>query len=1024
MYALTRFGIEKSRFTVFMMVIILLMGVTVYFDLSKREDPAITIRTAVVTAAFPGMSPQRVEDLIVDPIERKAREMSEIEDINVLISTGRAIVNLNLYDSIPHSRLVDVMQNIRNKMAEVTDELPEGTVGPFVNTDYGDVVIASIAVTGDGYSYAELKESAKALRKKLYTLEGIGKVVLFGEQKERIWLDLDSRKLAAVGVQLKQLINDLRAQNIILPSGNIDVSGTTLNLEVNGDFENIESIENVLTRIQDSHTLIALKDLLKVRRGYEEPRTTPIYFNGKPAIVLGVQMSDGQDIQVLGKRLQAAVADFEQTQPLGIAYDYATYQEVDVTKSINDALSNVAQTIAVVLIVLVLFLGIRPALIVACIVPFTVLFAIIAMGYMKIELHVVSIAAVIIALGLLVDNGLVVVEDIQGQINAGVDAKTAALNASKQFGMPLAVASITTVAAFLPLLLMEGSSGEYAFSLGAVVGLMLLGSWGTALYFLPALCTWFARPKIKKSGNQPSFLVRMYGSMVSKSLSLPLVAVLVSFGLVAGSLLLFGDVKKEMFPISARAQFLIYMDLPKGTSISQTEKVTLKVEKWLSDKNSNPEVKNTTAYVGDGGPRFYLALNPADQIPSSAFILVNTHDFEGALRAANRARHYFYENFPEARFKVKHLSMGGAESGIIELKISGPNADRLLAIAAQLEAGFAEAPGIVQNENNWGNKVLKSVINIAQDKAREHGVTSQDISKALDAYISGSAVSTFREGEHAIPIVLRGVKSSRDSLDDLAGLTLPLNGKLVSLNQVAELVPAYEVSQMRRENQRRTIKISAKSNDLSVFEMMDFIQPTLDELDWSGGYSYTLGGEIEDSKKTNGMLLSGMGAALLVMLAALIFQFNSVRRVALVFMTIPLILIGSPLALILMGQPLSFFATLGLISLAGIIINNAIVLIDQIDLEIQTLPLRKAIISAAEKRVTPITLTTLTTVMGLLPMAISGGALFEPMAILMIGGISLASVISLFFVPSVFLLFFQSGQKRTRDVTSSTGETV
>ncbi|PIE71100.1 MAG: hypothetical protein CSA22_05085 [Deltaproteobacteria bacterium] len=1024
MEALTRFGIDKSRFTVLMMGVVLLMGASVYFDLSKREDPAITIRTAVVTAVYPGMSPQRVEELIVDPIERKAREMSEIEDINVLISTGSALVNLNLYDAIPQDQLKIVFQNIRNKMAEVTPELPQGTVGPIVNTDYGDVVIASIAVTGDGYSYAELTASAKALRKKLYTVNGIGKVRLFGEQKERVWLDIDSRKLAAVGVQLTQLINDLRAQNIILPSGNIDVSGTTLNLEVNGDFETIESIKNVLTRMQESNTLIALKDLLTVRRGYEEPRTTPIYFNGKPAIVLGVQMSDGQDIQVLGKRLQAAVADFEHTQPVGISFDYATYQETDVTNAINDALSNVAQTIAVVLIVLLVFLGIRPALIVACIVPFTVMFAIVAMGCMEIELHVVSIAAVIIALGLLVDNGLVVVEDIQSQINAGVNAKTAALNASKQFGMPLAVASVTTVAAFLPLLLMEGSSGEYAFSLGAVVGLMLLGSWGTALYFLPALCTWFAKPKTKKSNDRPSALIQIYGTAVRKSLSLPFLAVLVSFGLVFSAVFLFGHVKKEMFPISARAQFLIYMDLPKGTSISQTEKVTLMVEKWLSDKKNNPEIKNTTAYVGDGGPRFYLALNPADQIPSSAFILVNTHDFEGATTAANRARRYFYENYPEARFKVKHLSMGGAESGIIELKISGPDSDRLLAMAAQIESQFAQLPNIVQNENNWGNKVLKSVINIAQDRARVQGVTSQDISKALDAYVSGSTVSTFREGIHAIPIVLRGIKSSRDSLEDLAGLTLPINGKLVSLNQVAELIPTYEVSQMRRENQLRTIKVSAKSKDLSAFEMLRFIQPTLDNLDWSGGYSYALGGEIENSKKANTMLLGGMGTALLVMLAALMFQFNSVRRVVLVFMTIPLILIGSPLALILTGQPLSFFATLGLISLAGIIINNAIVLIDQIDLELPTLPLREAITCAAEKRVTPIILTTLTTVMGLLPMAISGGALFEPMAILMIGGISLASIISLFFVPSAFLLFFQLGQKRATPVDSPAGDTL
>ncbi|PIE82968.1 MAG: hypothetical protein CSA09_04035 [Candidatus Contendobacter odensis] len=1022
MEVLTRFGIDKSRFTIFMMLVVILMGVSVYFNLSKREDPAITIRTVMVSAMYPGMSPERVEDLIVDPIERKAREISEVEDIRSLVSTGNAMVSLELSESIPTAQLTQVKQTIRNKMSEVTGELPEGTSGPYVNTDYGDVVIASIAVTGDGYSYAELKASATALRKKLYTVKGIGKVLLFGEQKERIWLDIDSRKLATVGVQLSQLINDLRAQNIILPSGNIDVSGTTLNLEVNGDFANVTDIENLLTHVQDSNTLIPLRDLLTVRRGYEEPHKTPIYFNGKPAIVLGVQMSDGQDIQVLGKNLQAAVAEFEPTQPLGISYDYSTYQETDVTKSINDALSNVIQTIAVVLLVLVIFLGIRPALIVACIVPFTVMFALIAMGYMNIELHVVSIAAVIIALGLLVDNGLVIVEDIQGQMNNGVDTRTAALNASKQFGVPLAVASITTVAAFLPLLLMEGTSGEYAFSLGAVVGLMLLGSWGTALYFLPALCVWFAKPKTKKSGEKPSLLVRMYGVIVRKALSIPVLVTLISFGLTAAGLSQFANVKQEMFPISARAQFLIYMDLPKGTSISKTEEVALEIEKWLSDKTINPEIKNTTTYVGDGGPRFYLALSPADQTPSSAFVLVNTNDFEGALAASNRARQHLYKNHPEARFKVKHLSMGGAESGIIELKISGPDANQLLAIAAQLEAKFAEIPNIIQNENDWGNKVLKSVVNIAQDKAREHGVTSQDLSKALDAYISGATVSTFREGEKAIPIVLRGVKSSRDSLEDLAGLTIPVNGKLVSLNQVAELIPTYDVSQMRRENQQRTITVSAKSTDLSAYEMLSFIQPTLDNLDWSSGYSYAIGGEIKNSKESNEMLASGMGVALVVMLTALIFQFNSARRVVLIFMTIPLVMIGSPLALLLTGQPLSFFATLGLISLAGIIINNAIVLIDQIDLEMQHLTLLEAIISAAEKRVTPIMLTTLTTVMGLIPMAISGGALFEPMAILMIGGISLASVISLFFVPSVFLLFFRFEHKQMEKAVPSAGD--
>lgn len=1014
----TKFGITKTRFTAFIMLILLLMGVKEYIDLPKREDPAITIRTAVVSAVYPGMSPERIENLIVDPIERKARQISEVENINASISTGNARVYLNLYESTPQEKLDEVFQNIRNKMSELSKELPNGTAGPFVNTDYGDVVMASISVTGDGFSYVEIEDSAKALRQHLYTVEGIGKVSLLGVQKERIWLDIEPQKLAAVGVQLPQLLEDLRGQNIILSAGNIDASGTTINLEVNGDFKNIESIENVLTRTAKDNTLVSLRDLLTVRRGYEEPKNKPIYFNGQPTIMLGVQMSDGQDIQVMGRRLKSTVSSFEKTQPWGIQYRYSTYQETDVTTAINDALSNVAQTIAVVLLVLVIFLGLRPSLIVACIVPLTLMFALIAMGYMEIELHVVSIAAVIISLGLLVDNGLVIVEDIQAQINSGIDSTTAALATSRQFGIPLAVASVTTVAAFLPLLMMEGTSGEYGFSLGAVVGLMLLGSWVTAMYFLPALCVWFAKPNKNKNSDKPSLIISTYSTAVKKTLSNPIAVVLVAYGLVITSVFLFGFVKNEMFPLSSRAQFLVYMNLPKGTSISETEREALEIEKWLSDKKINPEIKNTSTYVGDGGPRFYLALSPAEAIPSSAFILVNTNDFEGAIDAAKRARKYFYEHRPEARFKIKHLSMGGSESGIVELKISGEDSNRLLKMASILEAKFAEAPNIIQNENNWGNKVIKVVVNIAQDKAREHGVTSRDISEALDSFVSGTTVSEYREGTHSIPIVLRGVKNARDSIEDLGGLTLPVKGKLVSLDQVATILPTHDVSQMRRENQQRTITVSAKSSSLSAFELLDFVQPTLDEMDWSNGYSYKLSGEIESSGDVNSMLFSGMLPALLVMLMALMFQFNSVRRVGLIFLTVPLILIGAPIALIITGQPLSFFATLGLISLAGIIINNAIVLMDQIDLERETLSLQEAIVSAAQKRVTPIVLTTLTTVLGLLPMAISGGALFEPMAILMIGGLLIASAISLFFVPSAFLLLFSIEFKRKKSIES------
>lgn len=1004
---LTRFGINNSRLTILVMVALLLQGIITYIGLSKREDPAITQRTAVVSAQFPGMSPDRMEDLIVTVIERKAREIAEIDEINTLITTGSTRINLNVDASVAKADVEGVFQEIRNKMEDLEGDLPDGTKGPFVNTDYGDVAIASIAVTGEGFSYAEISDAADRLRNHLYSLEGIGRVTLFGEQEERIWLEIDSRKLAAVGVQISQVLNDLQSQNVILPAGEIDADGTGLILEANGDLQTVEAIENVLTKIQGLSGFVRLKDLLNVRRGYVDPKAKPVYFDGQPAVTVAVEMTDGEDIQKIGRELKTLVLAHENTQPIGIAYNFSTYQEEKVTTAINDALFNVAQTFSVVLLVMLVFLGFRSALIIACIVPFTVMFAIIGMQYLSIELQQVSIAAIIISLGLLVDNGLVVVEDIQGRIAKGVTANDAALAAGKQFTIPLAVASVTTVSAFLPLLILEGTEGEYGFSLGAVVGAMLVGSWITALYILPALTVWFAKRKVEvQEEERQNWIVRSYGRILDKALGLSLIILLVCYAFVVFSGSLFSGVKSEMFPLGARNQFLIYLDMPKGTAITATEIEALSVSKWLQDRGLNPEVKDVTTYVGDGGPRFYLALNPADTNPASAFLLVNTESFEGAVAAADRAQRYLLENHPAARYKVKRLAMGGSESGIVEIKIAGPDADRLLELADEVEIGFSSAPFIVQNENDWGNKSLKVVVNIAQNKARELGVTSKDISEIMEAYFSGSKISDFRDGNDTIPIVLRAAPNFRDSLEDLGNLSVTANGQLISLDRVATFEPKLEFSQFRRENQERLIKISAKSSQLSAAELLAHVQPTLDALDLGAEYSYRIDGETEASSDVNAKLGAGIPAALTVMLFALMFQFNSARRVVLTFMTIPLVIIGAPIALLLMGQPLSFFAILGMISLAGIIINNAIVLIDQIDIERKTLELREAIIAAAQKRLTPIMLTSLTTVFGLVPMAIAGGALFEPMATLMIGGLALASILTLFFVPAGYYVLF------------------
>lgn len=1003
---LTRFGLERSRFTITIMAGLLAFGVALYPNFPKREDPVVVIRTAVVSALFPGMAPERIENLVAVPIERKVRELAEVKDIRTLATEGSLTVYVDLKDEVRN--VGAAWQRLRDKMDDVKAELPEGTLGPFVNSDFGDVAVATIAITAEGFSYRELKDTAEDLRKKLYQVSGVSKVELLGVQDERVWLEIDTRKLASIGVQLNTLIKDLQAQNIILPSGNIDADGTRVLLETSGDFPNVRSIETMLTRVARTDSLVRLSDLVTVRRGYVSPKIKPVYFSRRPAVMLSVIMQPDQDVTQLGRRLRGAAHNYEATLPIGYAIDFATYQAEQVRVAVNSALSNVAQTFIVVAALVIVFLGLRAGLVAAMIVPFAVMFSVIGMRLLGIAIEQVSIAAIIIALGLLVDNGVVMVEDIMSRAGGGVSANEAALATGRQYALPLLVSSVTTVAAFLPLFLLSGASGEYAFSLAAVVGLTLAGSWIAALYILPALTVWLlARSRFVQNENRPEGRVRaLYAAIVRSALRFSPLILCGCFVLVALSLTQFSGLPKQMFPLSDRNQFLIYMNMPDGTDISETEARAFEISRWLADPKQNAEIVSHILYIGDGGPRFYLTLTPDPPDPASAFFLVNTEDYRGAVRAADRAWRYLYENHPEARFRIKRLAMGAVEAGIVDVEISGPDGNHLLALGAQVQSLFRSAPGIRDNNDDWGNNILKVVIDINQDRVRQLGITSEEITQTLKTYFTGSAVSNYREGDNTIPIVLRASAATYQSLEGLTSATFAKDGTLIPIAQIATLRTGFDFSRIRRKNQERTVIVSGRSASLTAGGLLSFIQPGLSALDLSGGYHVRIGGELDKSAETNGKLAAGIPAALTVMVIAIILQFNSFRRTLLTFLTIPLVVIGIPYGLLATGLPLSFFGTLGIISLAGIIINNAIVLIDQIDIERSHLDLREAIVVAAQKRLRPILLTSATTVLGLAPMAISGGALWQPMAVLMMSGLAIASLLTLIFVPAGYLLLF------------------
>jgi len=1010
---LTQLGLKKSRVTVLMMLIVLAVGVSSYISFPKREDPAIIIRTGIVFAQNTGLSLSQLEELVAEPIEEVVRAIPGVDEVRTQLTGGTAILQIDIHNAVPEGELTQVFDDIRNDVSDLVRSMPDGTVGPIFNAGFGDVAAATVAVTGVGFSLAEIEDAATELQNRFYALEEVSAVDLYGVQREVITLGIERERLASIGGTIGPIVAALQGQNVRLPAGSFATEETRIPLRATGDLRTLDDIENLLIEIPNIG-LIRLGDLVTVERGYEDPPNAPIYQNGEPAVLAAIEMADGVDITVLGPKLKAVVDRFVEDMPIGIEAQFSAFQPDIVTDSVNGALINMAQTFLVVLLVMLLFVGWREALIIASIVPFAVSFAFGFIGPFGVELQQVSIAAIIISLGLLVDNGLVIIEDMQRRIRSGQSRQEAALAAGGQYTIPLFIASTTTVAAFLPLFLLDGTEGQYGYSLGMVVMLMLIGSFLSALYLLPRLAVWFLpEPKPEAPHRRALFdrLSEAYGGLIRVLLKAPILVILACIALIVVGGRNMGNVDNQMFPLSERAQFIVYMDLPRGTDLAVTRETAKNFSDWLEQENE--DVTGVTVFVGGGGPRFVLTLDPADADPAAAFMVVNTTDFEGTTRVIERARAHVLQAFPNADFRLKRLAMGGREPGI-DIRIAGPDGNKLLKAAYDIQVAFAQAPGIVQNRNDWGPRVLQGNVEISQDRLRAYGLNTEDVSNALKTFFDGAPISTFRDGEKQVPIVLRGAGEERESYQAIANAVVETEGQLLSLDQFSSLRPSLEFSNVRRIDQRRTITVSTISEKVTAFDLYDRILPTLEAIQEELGPAYRIeiGGEIENSSEVREKLGGGFPIAIGVMLLALMVQFNSFRRVTITLLSVPLVIVGVPYALLWTNQPLSFFGTLGLIALSGIIINNAIVLIDQIDIEREGMSVTDAIVAASKKRLRPILLTSLTTVVGLTPMALSGGALWEPMATLMIGGLGAASVLALFWVPALYRIFFRRADKK------------
>lgn len=943
--------------------------------------------------------------------------MGEIDKIkNSISKNGECSMHVTAKDQVPAEQLAATWKLLRNRMDDVKSELPEGTLGPFVNDTFGDTSVATIALWSDGFSMAEMHEIARQTRERLNLLKGIKKVDLTGVQDERIYLEMSSAKMAQLGINPNDIGKKLKAQNILLPGGRINVNDVEISLETQGQFKSLAEIEAVLIPIAGTQASIPLRDIATLRKAYVEPIHNPAYYNGHQAIVLSVYLLGGVDAVEFGARLQQEVYEIEQSLPWGYKLEFATYQPELIKKSINGMVLNVIESITIVLVVVMLLLGVRTGLIVGSFIPLVMCYGLLTMFVLGIDLERMSLATMIIALGMFVDNAIVVSDDIKVNLEKGMPRKEAVLKTGQSLTVPLLTSTLTTVFAFGPILMQLGMAGDYTASLGSVMIILLMGSWFISMFSSTSMCYWFLKTSPAGGGDKQTDsdpyqgkFYRFYRQVLTFSLRRRGLVMGVTGGIFVAALYAGTFIPQAFFPQGDRNQYLIYLDLPAGTRIEETDRTVRRLSAWLQDKQENPEVTGTIAYVGNGGPRFFLSLAPVDPDPFVGFLIVTTETSKQVPELVQRTAQHLQNHFPNARGRVKSMWLGATESGLVDIRISGPEIAVLEKLAGEVEAALRTIPGSIHIKQDWNNRVFSVKADVDQTRALRTGVTSKDVADTLTFFVDGTTVTDYQRGNVQIPIVGRGIAIERDSPESLRTLGIrSSSGDNVPISQVADVYTVGELDRIVRYNQKRTITVSVKNQVLLASEILAAVKPTLDGMNFPENHHWHVGAELEDSATAQRNLKSWLLPCFGGIVALLVWQFNSIRRAAIIILTMPLILVGSVVGLLVMQADFGFMVLLGLLALAGSIVNNGIVMIDKIEENQRSgqTPY-DAVVNSAISRFRPILLSVSTTMLGFTPLIINNDPLFFGMACVMFFGLGIGSMFTLNYVPVLYSIFFK-----------------
>ncbi|QVR68043.1 efflux RND transporter permease subunit [Acinetobacter sp. BHS4] len=1034
-FNLSEWALNNKGIVLYFMLLLGIIGAISYSKLSQSEDPPFTFKVMVVQTYWPGATAKEVSTLVTDRIEKELMTTGQYDKIMAYSRPGESMVTFVAKDSLTSAQIPDVWYNVRKKVNDIRHELPNGVQGPFFNDEFGDTFGNIYVLTGKDFDYALLKEYADRLQLQLQRVKDVSKVELIGLQDQKIWVEISNTKAVQLGIPVTAIQEALQKQNSMASAGFFETGTDRIQIRVSGHLQNIDEIKKTPLLVGDK--TIQLGDVADVYRGFSQPAQPRMRFMGENGIGIAVSMRKGGDIIALGKNLETEFAQLQKTLPLGMKLQKVSDQPVAVQRSIHEFVKVLAEAVIIVLLVSFFSLGFRTGLVVAFSIPLVLAMTFAGMSLFDVGLHKISLGALILALGLLVDDAIIAVEMMAIKMEQGYSRIKAAGFAWKTTAFPMLTGTLITAAGFLPIATAQSSTGEYTRSIFQVVTIALLVSWIAAVLFVPYLGEKLL-PDFTKLGHQAPWYVRLWARLTKKPqpqtvaisqdhhydpyqssfylrfrkmvefcVTYRKTVIATTVGIFVLSVLMFKMVPQQFFPPSNRAEILVDLKLEEGASLTATEQAVKKVENFLSKQKG---IDNYVAYVGTGSPRFYLPLD--QQLPQASFaqfvVLASSLDDRDDIRRSLETQ--IKQLLPQVRTRVSLLENGPPVGYPLQYRVSGEDLNLVRKEAQQVAKVISENPNTTNVHLDWGEPSKIISIQIDQDRARQMGVSSLDLANFINASITGSAIEQYREKRELIEIRLRGDQAERVEVASLASLAVPTNnGTTVPLAQIAKIEYKFEDGLIWHRNRLPTITVRADiRTQLQPATVVGELAESMDKLraELPSGYLIEVGGTVEESARGQNSVNAGMPLFLAVVMTLLMIQLKSLSRSTIVLLTVPLGLIGVVLFLLLFNKPFGFVAMLGTIALSGMIMRNSLILIDQIEQDRQAgHPAWEAIIEATVRRFRPIILTALAAVLAMIPL--SRSIFFGPMAVAIMGGLIVATLLTLFFLPALYAAWFK-----------------